>query len=93
MDIALYGENLLNDIYRVSTIDFGALGFGTAIYNRPRVIGVQAKLGLLIRRRAGEFLRSDVVRWVIMPTDDGAPYVDRRRFPLGETPGALDPRG
>ncbi|SNS87730.1 iron complex outermembrane recepter protein [Sphingomonas laterariae] len=44
MDIALYGENLLNDIYRVSTIDFGALGFGTAIYNRPRVIGVQAKL-------------------------------------------------
>ena len=44
LTLAVFGENLLNDRYRVSTIDFGALGFGTAIYNRPRVIGVEAKV-------------------------------------------------
>ncbi|OCC23372.1 hypothetical protein MB02_12190 [Croceicoccus estronivorus] len=42
--LAVFGENLLNEHYRVSTIDFGALGFGTAIYNRPRVLGVEAKM-------------------------------------------------
>lgn len=42
LDFALYGDNLLNEHYRHSTIDFGALGFGTAMYNRPRVIGVEA---------------------------------------------------
>lgn len=42
--LAIFGENLLDEEYRVSTIDFGALGFGTAVYNRPRVIGAEAKI-------------------------------------------------
>jgi iron complex outermembrane receptor protein len=44
LTLSVYGENLLNSTYRVSTIDFGALGFGTAIYNRPRVIGVEGRV-------------------------------------------------
>ena len=41
---SIYGENLTNEHYRISTIDFDALGFGTAIYNRPRVIGAQLEV-------------------------------------------------
>ena len=44
LTLAVFGENLLNSRYRVSTIDFGALGFGTAIYVRPRVIGVEGRV-------------------------------------------------
>lgn len=44
LTLAVFGENLLDEKYRVSTIDFGALGFGTAIYNRPRVLGIEAKM-------------------------------------------------
>ncbi|GAD50268.1 putative TonB-dependent receptor [Caenibius tardaugens NBRC 16725] len=44
LTLAVFGENLLDKKYRISTIDFGALGFGTAIYNRPRVIGIDAKV-------------------------------------------------
>ena len=44
LTLALFGENLLDEKYRVSTIDFGALGFGTSIYNRPRVLGIEAKM-------------------------------------------------
>lgn len=44
MTLSVFGENLLNRFYRVSTIDFGALGFGTSMYNRPRVIGFEARM-------------------------------------------------
>ncbi|SFR89991.1 TonB-dependent receptor [Sphingomonas jatrophae] len=44
LTLAVFGDNLLNSRYRVSTIDFGALGFGTAIYVRPRVIGVEGRV-------------------------------------------------
>ena len=40
-EFAVYGENLLNKKYRVSTIDFGALGFASGIFARPRVIGAE----------------------------------------------------
>ncbi len=44
LTMAVFGDNLLNRHYRVSTIDFGALGFGTSTYNRPRVVGVEGRV-------------------------------------------------
>lgn len=41
--IALFGENLLNQHYRVEGVDFGGLGYVAAFYNRPLFIGVDAR--------------------------------------------------
>jgi iron complex outermembrane receptor protein len=40
MKLTVWGRNLLDEEYRRSGIDFGALGFAGAIYGEPRTYGV-----------------------------------------------------
>lgn len=43
-ELSLYGQNLTDDRYRTTAVDFGALGFVAAAFNRPRVIGIEGRL-------------------------------------------------
>jgi iron complex outermembrane receptor protein len=43
-EFSLYGQNLTDDRYKTTAVDFGALGFIAGAFNRPRVIGVEARL-------------------------------------------------
>jgi iron complex outermembrane receptor protein len=43
-EFAVFGQNLTNDRYRTTAVDFGALGFVAAAFNRPRVIGADVRV-------------------------------------------------
>lgn len=43
-EFSVFGQNLTNNRYRTTSVDFGALGFVAAAFNRPRVVGVDARL-------------------------------------------------
>ncbi|HRE42336.1 MAG TPA: TonB-dependent receptor [Terricaulis sp.] len=43
-EISLFGQNLTDDRYKTTAVDFGALGFVAGAFNRPRVIGIEARL-------------------------------------------------
>lgn len=42
--ISLWGRNITDEDYRVSSIDFGALGYGTSVYAEPMTWGVDLNL-------------------------------------------------
>jgi iron complex outermembrane receptor protein len=43
-EFSIYGQNLTDDRYKTTAVDFGALGFVAGAFNRPRVIGLEARL-------------------------------------------------
>ncbi len=43
-EFSLFGQNLTDDRYKTTAVDIGALGFAAGAFNRPRVIGVEARL-------------------------------------------------
>jgi iron complex outermembrane recepter protein len=43
-EFSLFGQNLTDDRYKTTAVDFGALGFIAGAFNRPRVIGVEGRL-------------------------------------------------
>lgn len=43
-ELSLFGQNLTDDRYTTTAVDFGALGFVAGAFNRPRVVGVEARL-------------------------------------------------
>ena len=43
-EFSVFGSNLTDDRYKTTAVDFGALGFVAAAFNRPRVVGVEARL-------------------------------------------------
>lgn len=43
-EISVFGQNLTDDRYKTTAVDFGALGFVAGAFNRPRVIGIEARL-------------------------------------------------
>ena len=43
VEVSLYGQNLTNDRYKTTAVDFGALGLVAGAFNRPRVIGVESR--------------------------------------------------
>jgi iron complex outermembrane receptor protein len=42
-EFAVFGQNLTNDHYRNVVVDFGALGYISATFNRPRVVGAELR--------------------------------------------------
>ncbi|HVY83681.1 MAG TPA: TonB-dependent receptor [Caulobacterales bacterium] len=43
-EFSIYGQNLTDDRYKTTAVDFGALGFVAGAFNRPRVIGVEGRV-------------------------------------------------
>lgn len=43
-EVSLFGQNLTDDRYKTTAVDFGALGFVAGAFNRPRMVGIEARL-------------------------------------------------